>query len=247
MANWLQGEVVEKCAWTDRLFSLRISAPLQTFTAGQFVRVALEVEGEMIARPYSLVSVPEDELLEILFNTVPEGDLSLRLARLEPGDPVKISERASGFLTIHEIPLVSNLWMLATGTGVGPFLSCLKTEEPWQKFNRITLAYSVRSVEELAYLEEISEMVDCHPHQMCFVPFVTQEAMVGALRKRITTSIEDGELEDRVGIKIEAENSHVMMCGNSNMIQEVISLLALRGLRKHKRREPGHITTEKYH
>lgn len=247
MANWLDGEVVEKRTWTDRLFSLRIRAPLETFTAGQFIRVGLEVDDEIIARPYSLVSVPGDELLEILFNTVPEGDLSLRLASLKPGAAVKISERASGFLTINEIPDVNHLWMLATGTGVGPFISCLKTEEPWKKFNRITLAYSVRSAEELAYLEDISKMVDCHPGQMSFVPFVTQEVMDGALRKRITASIENGELEDRVGIKIEAADSHVMMCGNSNMIQEATSLLALRGLRKHRRREPGHITIEKYH
>jgi ferredoxin--NADP+ reductase len=38
-----------------------------------------------------------------------------------------------------------------------------------------------------------------------------------------------------------------MMCGNSAMISDVTECLEKRGLRKHRRREPGHITTEKYH
>lgn len=247
MANWMKGSVVENRQWTDELFSLYIDVPLAEFKAGQFVRIALDIDGEQVARPYSLVNAPHEEQLEIYFNIVPEGPLSPGLAALKAGDEVRVVDKASGFLTIGEVPEVDHLWLMATGTGIGPFLSCLKTDEPWQRFRKIVLGYSVRFAEELSYTETISRLLKEHPGQMEFVPFVTREEMDGAFNSRITTNIENGELEKRVGIPLEPETSHIMMCGNSAMIQGVSDLLQSRGMRRHRRREPGHITTEKYH
>lgn len=248
MANWLQGSVVEKKQWTDRLFSLRIDVPLEGgFRAGQFVRVALDIDGEQVARPYSLVNAPDEALLEIYFDIVPGGPLTPRLAALNPGDSIQVADNPSGFLTVNEVPEVRYLWLLATGTGVGPFLSALKTEEPWQRFDKIVLAYSVRFGEELSYMETITELLARHPEQLKFIPFVTREIKQGAINERITTAIDNGKLELQAGIKLGPDTSHVMMCGNSAMIKDATDLLESRGMRKHRRREPGHITTEKYH
>ena len=52
--DWLSGKVVEKKQWNERLFSLRIQADFAGFQSGQFVRVALDIDGERVARPYSL-------------------------------------------------------------------------------------------------------------------------------------------------------------------------------------------------
>lgn len=252
MADWLQGSVIEKISWNERLFSLRISADFKNFVAGQFIRVALDVDGERIARPYSLVNRPGDDFLEIYFNIVPEGPLSPRLAALEAGDEVLITATANGFLTVDEVPECRHLWMAATGTGVGPFLSMLKTEKTWQRFEKIVLAYSVRDFSELCYQQQISAIAEEHVDQFIFVPFITREIIqVDAdghvFNKRIPASIEDGSLEKRTGFTINEHDSHIMMCGNSAMITDVTECLTKRGLRKHRRREPGHITTEKYH
>ena len=83
--------------------------------------------------------------------------------------------------------------------------------------------------------------------QFSFVPLITREKQQGIINKRVTDAIESGELEDQAGIGINANDSHVMMCGNSAMITDVSELLKHRSMRKHLRREPGHITTEKYH
>jgi len=247
MANWLEGKVIENHQWSQRLFSLRINAPLPEFKAGQFVRVGLEIEGELVARPYSLVNAPHENYLEVYFNIVPEGPLSPKLAELKSGDRVQIAEKASGFLTIEEIPEVKYLWMFATGTGIGPFLSALKTDEPWQRFEKIILAYSVRTKSELAYSELINELVKKHDRQLCFVPCITREQVTDAIQVRIPQSITQGLLESRADVQLSPESSHVMMCGNSSMITEVSELLEKRNMRRHRRREPGHITTEKYH
>lgn len=247
MADWLNGKVVKKIQWNERLFSLLIAAELKGFSAGQFVRVALDIDGERIARPYSLVNRPTDELLEIYFNVVAEGPLSPKLAALEVDDEIFVTDKANGFLTVEEVPQCRHLWLLATGTGVGPFLSILKSEAVWQKFEKVVLGYSVRDASELSYSEEIATIQAVHKEQFTFVPFVTREEVSGAMHQRITACLEDGSLEQRTGIAINEQDSHVMMCGNSAMILSVTDYLEQRGLRKHRRREPGHITTEKYH
>lgn len=247
MADWLNGKIVEKIQWNERLFSLRIKAEFENFEAGQFVRIALDIDGERIARPYSLVNKPGDEYLEIYFNVVPGGPLSSNLAQLKVNDELFVTDKANGFLTVDEVPESKHLWLLATGTGVGPFLSILKSNKAWQRFEKILLGYSVRDLSELSYKEQISAIENQHAEQFSFVPFVTREKVEGAMNKRITESIEDGSFEKRTGVTINGNDSHIMMCGNSEMIGGVTECLVKRELRKHRRREPGHITTEKYH
>ncbi|MES9851431.1 MAG: hypothetical protein ABW170_06310 [Candidatus Thiodiazotropha sp. L084R] len=53
MEKWLKGTIVEKRHWSDKLYSLRLKAPVDAFIAGQFTRLALEIDGERVARPYS--------------------------------------------------------------------------------------------------------------------------------------------------------------------------------------------------
>ena len=247
MADWLEGRVIRNHQWSERLFSLTIDAPLDTFIPGQFIRLALDIDGEEVARPYSLVNTPEEPGLEIYFNIVPGGPLTPRLAKMQPGDAIKVAPRSFGFLTIDEIPDRRHLWMLATGTGVGPFLSILKSEQVWQRFEKVVLGYSVRTVDELSYLDLINQIRAGYQSRLSFVPFVTREQMPDAINSRITDAIRNDSFEQLAGITLNSDDSHVMMCGNSAMITEVSGLLEARGMRKHLRREPGHITTEKYH
>lgn len=247
MANWLEGKIVNVHKWTDDLLSLQFEADVAPFKAGQFVRIGLDTDGERVGRPYSLVNSPGERPCEILFNIVKEGPLSPRLAQMHTGDSLFVVEKASGFLILDEIPETDYLWMFATGTAIGPFLSILKTGDPWQRFSKIVLGYSVSTVEEMAYRELISELTMEHPDKLEFVPFVTRETMDGAFQKRIPESIKSGELETRVGIELAADTSHVMLCGNAGMITDVSEVLSNRSMKRHRRREPGHITTEKYH
>ncbi len=247
MAKWLNGTVIENRRWTEELTSLKIDADLGQFNAGQFVRVGLEIDGEIVARPYSLVNAPSEPALEILFNIVADGPLSPRLFELQQGDDILVSASPAGFLTVNEVPDAANLWMMATGTAIGPFLSILKGDEVWQRFERVILTYSVRTEEEQAYSKYIASLVDSHREQLCFIPIITREDIAHALRIRIPQAITSGELESRAEVPLSAENSHVMMCGSTDMIRDVSSVLEARGMRKHRRREPGHYTSEKYH
>lgn len=247
MAEWVDATVVERRDWNDELVSLRFDAPLQPFQAGQFIRVGLDIEGERVGRPYSLVNAPHEDLHEIYFNIVEEGPLSPRLAQLQPGDRLFAVPRPSGFLTLDEVPEARHLWLLATGTALGPFLSILKTDAPWERFETIVLGHSVRRRGDLAYQDCIGQLQEAHGGQLRFVPFITREPCDGQLGQRIPACIESGALEERVGLTLTPEDSHVLLCGNSAMLEDSLAMLEQRGLKRHRRREPGQVGMEKYH
>ena len=247
MANWLQGKVVENRRLNDYLTSLIIEVDLDGYEAGQFVRIGVRDGDDVLARPYSLVNTPAENHLEVYFNIVEEGPLSPRLFALQAGDEVLVSDRPSGFLTVSEVPETSHLWLIATGTGIGPFLAILKSDAVWQKFEKAVLCYSVSYAQELAYREVIEEISARRGDQFCFVPIVTREPFEAGLGHRVPTLMQDGRLEQFTGLDINADNSHVMMCGSSEMIADVSAALVERGMQKHRRRDPGHFTTEKYH
>jgi ferredoxin--NADP+ reductase len=246
MAQWVDGRVVQNKAWSQRLYSLRIDAAIEPFSAGQFTKLGLRIDGEIVGRPYSLVNPPDAQPLDFYFIVVPGGPLSARLAALQTGDAVLVAPRAAGFLILAEVPPARDLWLMATGTGIGPFLSILRTAEPWQRFERVVLVHAVRTVAELSYADEIRGIAAAHPVQFVFVPFVSREPCDSALTGRVPAAIADGRLEARADIALNAANSQVMLCGNPQMVEDTTAALAERGLKKHRRKDPGQITVENY-
>jgi len=245
MAAWLAGTIVENRHWTPALFSLRVSGPPLGFLAGQFVRIALDVDGERIARPFSFVNAPGEEPLEFYGVIVPQGPLSPRLARLQPGDALFYADNPSGFLVLDEVPPAEDLWMVATGTGIAPFLSILGTPAPFERYRRVILVHAVRHAPELVYRERIETIGRLHGGRFRYVTFVSREPHPGSLAGRIPAAVRDGRLE-AAAVPIGAERSQLMLCGNPDMVKDVTAALAERGLRKHRRRSPGQITVENF-
>lgn len=64
MSEWIEGRVVGKRRWAERLFSLQVDAKVAPFQAGQFTKLALVINGEMVERPYSFVNAPSEKPLE---------------------------------------------------------------------------------------------------------------------------------------------------------------------------------------
>ncbi len=200
----------------------------------------------MIGRPYSFVNPPGAPRHEFYFAVVPDGPLSPRLAALAPGEPLWLGSNANGFFCAGELPQAEALWCLSTGTGIGPFLSILRTADPWDRFGRVVLVHAVRHAAELTYRDTIAGVARDHAGAFAYVPVVSREAHAGALPGRIPALITDGRLEARAGVPLTADNAHAMLCGNPAMVDDVQAALATRGMRRHRRREPGHVTVETY-
>lgn len=247
MANWISGKVIQVNHWTDALISLVVKAPIDKFTAGQFAKLALDIEDERVQRAYSYVNSPDDPNLEFYLVTVPEGKLSPKLAALNPGDEVLVTEQASGFFVLEEVPDANTLWMLSTGTAIGPFLSILQLGADLERFENIVLVHAVRYANDLSYLPLMESLVTRYQGKLKIQTIVSRENHMGSLTGRIPALIESGALEKTVGLTISPEESHIMLCGNPQMVRDTQQLLkAQREMQKHFRRKPGHITSEQY-
>ena len=246
MSEWLEGRVIENRHWTPALFSLRLAGPPLAFEAGQFVKIALDIGGERVARAFSIVSPPGELPLEFYGIVVPDGHLSPRLACLQPGDSLFLNAKATGFLVLSEVPPAQELWMLATGTGIAPFLSILRTPTPWERYAGVVLVHGVRRHEELVYRGLLDELEQRHAGRFRTVSFLSRDTAPGTLAGRIPAAIADGRLAAAAGFPIAAERSQFMLCGNPDMVKDATEALVAQGLRKHRRRAPGQITAERF-
>ncbi|MGB0893631.1 MAG: ferredoxin--NADP reductase [Parashewanella sp.] len=247
---WTTGRVIGRTDWNSKLFSLQISAEIAPFTAGQFIKLSEIRDGKRVARAYSLVNPPNTDHLEVVAVAVEDGQLSPKLHELRIGDEIEVSTSAAGFMVLNEIPTDEaqgkHLWFLATGTAVGPFISMMETDEPWQRFEKVVLVYGVRLAEDLAYLDKIKQLQSKYPEQFSFILSVTREQVEGATATRIPKALTSGELETLAGLKLSASDSQVMICGNPGMITDAQQALFDKGLKKNLRRAPGNVTVEKY-
>ncbi len=246
MALWTTGKIVGHKHWTESLHTLYVDAAIEPFEAGQFIKIGLNIDGEEIGHPYSLVNPPSQTPLGFYYIKVLNGKLTPHLVELNTNDSILIAPKAHGFLILDEIPMAKELWLMATGTGIGPFLSMLATTKPWQRYEKIFLVWAVRTLSELTYQDLILRFLAEHPHQLIYIPFVSREVIDTALSGRIPQAIVDGRLEKRARTSINADDSQIMLCGNPQMIKDTTDTLIARGLRKHKRFSPGHISSETY-
>ena len=247
MAVWINARVKNVINWTDSLFSLIVNAPIDPFTAGQYAKLSLEIDGERVVRAYSFVNAPSHENLEFYLVTVPEGKLSPRLHALKAGDEVMITQDAQGFFVIDEIPECETLWMLATGTAIGPYLSILEEGKGLARFKNIVLLHAARYAQDLSYLPQMQELQQRYNGQLHIQTVVSREESPGSLTGRVPALIESGQLEAATGLTLDAETSHVMLCGNPQMVRDTqLVLKETRGMRKHLKRKPGHMTSEHY-
>lgn len=247
MADWVTGKVTNIQHWTDSLFSLTVHAPVAPFSAGQFTKIGLEIDGERVQRAYSYVNAPHNPDLEFYLVTVPEGKLSPRLHAMKPGDEVQLVSEAAGFFVLDEVPDCNTLWMLATGTALGPYLSILQEGKDLERFENIVLLHAVRYADDLSYLPLMQQLAERYTGKLRILTVVSREVVPGALYGRVPTLISSGELEAAAGLPMTPETSHVMLCGNPQMVRDTQQLLKdTRQMTKHLRRRPGHMTAEHY-
>ena len=269
-------KVIEVTRWAPTLLSFKVTRPDGfKFTAGQFVRLGIhgkdlqyfaqnhetklitsetqdkpiDLDG-YVCRAYSVASSPYDEFIEFFSVVIPQGEFTSKVNHIQVGDSLLLNTTPFGYLTLarYQLPLPNDLWLLATGTGLAPFLSILKTIDVWQQYQRIILVYSARTSQELAYQAEIDAIKSIYGDNgaaFVFLPIVTREADYAGEKARIPNLILSGKLTELVGQKLDKERSHVMLCGNPQMVEDTKEALKSIGLTMNRRGE-GNIAVENY-
>ena len=243
--------ITEIRTWTPHLFSFKLTRFTgYRFVPGQFARLGLrKKDGSIVWRAYSIVSASYDEYLEFFSIVVPGGEFTSRLSSLTLGDEVLVEKMNYGFLTMARFEQGRDLWMLATGTGVAPFISILHELDTWETYDHIVLVYSVRHYRELAYEDTVAafathEYFGEFADRLTFVPVVTREAAPGVLNKRIPELLENGELEQYVGLSLDPQRSRIMICGNPDMVDDTRKWFVGNGYAVSRRAKPGHLALE---
>ena len=212
--------------WSERTFSFMTTRPEGfDFKNGEFVMLGLRPDGKLIPRAYSIVSTNRDDHLEFLSIQVPNGPLTSRLANVKQGNSIWINTKTTGSLTLEHIQSGRHLYMLATGTGLAPFISLIRAGEVFEVFERVILVHTVRKEQALAYRDELMARSG---EQFLYVPTVTREPFEAT--ERGADLFRNGELSNKINLPIpDPDHDRVMLCGNPNMNKEMTGYLEQNG------------------
>jgi ferredoxin--NADP+ reductase len=241
-------ESIERRAPT--LLHFTVSRPAEyRFTPGHYARLGLGPADDITWRPYSIASAADDDHLTFQLTCAPNGKFTGLFCAARPGDAIHLDRRSFGFLTVGSLAPGGTLFMLATGTGLAPFVSILADPQTWARHERAVLVHSVRHAAELAP-DAIAAAMRRHGEaakaRLTVLSVVTRESVPGAFNARLGALLENGELEKAAGCTIEPAGARVMLCGNPEMILEMRKALRDRGLLPGRRGVPGQLSAEGY-
>jgi ferredoxin--NADP+ reductase len=227
-------------------------APYPAFEPGQFVSIGsnLVIDGvmQLVKRSYSIGS-PATRLnhIELFVVHVDDGEFTSWLFAQREGARLWLSPRASGGFTLNGFTRGRDLVLVATGTGVAPFVSMYRTfrrDPPWR---RIVIMNGVRHARDLGYREQL-EQAAREDARLKYLPSVTRETDPSwtGLRGRVGEFLEPERYASLVGAPLSPDECHVYLCGNPDMIESLERVLTSRGFHKHTPRHPGNLHLEKY-
>jgi ferredoxin--NADP+ reductase len=236
MSSFATERVLTVRHWTEDYFSFTTTRDDGLrFENGQFVMIGLEVEGRPLMRAYSIASANWEEHLEFFSIKVPGGPLTSRLRHLQPGDDLLVSRKPTGTLLVSDLRPGRNLYLLATGTGLAPFLGVIKDPEVYERFDKVVLTHGVRGVADLAYHDYIVNELPRHEYlgeaiaqKLRYYPAVSREPF--RHQGRLTALLESGRLPADLGLPpLDAGVDRAMICGGPQMLADFRTILDARG------------------
>ena len=176
------------------------------FEAGQVIGIALTEDGAR--RLYSICSGENEKEVWILYNVIDEGYLTPRLADLETGDTIWITEPRGEFTSSDD----PEVW-IASGTGIAPFYSMLKSGRAANKI----LIHGNRYLEQFHFYDYFTELLGEDYTRCC-----SAEENEGVFHGRVTSFLEENPLPDP-GLKY-------YLCGSAEMVVDTRDILIEKGV-----------------
>ncbi|HLE25595.1 MAG TPA: FAD-binding oxidoreductase [Thermodesulfobacteriota bacterium] len=226
MASQLPGaKIVERVDLTDDLMIIKIKPEIPlNFKPGQYCTIGLRG----VERPYSIVSSPHEQSLELFVELVPDGELTPKLWQVTVGEVLSIRPSAKGVFTFDE--RYPNQFMVATVTGIAPFTSMIR--------NYLHLALSSHTFyilqgasyqDEFAYKDELETFSKEHEN-IIYIPTVSRpeeernkgwQGETGRVNVIVERYLEKFSLDPKTTL--------VYACGHPGMIGDVKQRLGSKG------------------
>ncbi len=252
-ANVYAETVTEVTHYTNDLFRFRTTRPQSfRFRSGEFVMIGLPGGEKPLFRAYSIASPSWDEALEFFSIKVPNGPLTSRLQKIRPGDTLLLRKKSTGTLVTDALLPGKTLYLFSTGTGIAPFASIIRDPDTYEKFERVVLTYTCRTVAELKYGLDLVEGIYkdpilgelITPDNLTLYASATREAY--ERQGRITTLIESGRLYEELGLPpLNPDTDRAMICGSMAMLKDVKVLCEKAGLEEGANNRPATFVVER--
>jgi ferredoxin--NADP+ reductase len=221
------------------------------FSNGHFTMIGLRVDGKPLLRAYSIVSPNYADHLEFLSIKVPDGPLTSRLQHIQVGDTIIVGRKPTGTLLIDYLLPGKRLYLLATGTGLAPFLSVIRDPETYERYEQVVLIHGVRQVKELAYREYLSDTLihdeflgEMVQQKLLYYPTVTREPFVH--QGRIPQLLAEGQVAKDLGIPmLNPVEDRIMICGSPEMLRDLKALAEKLGFEEGNTSRPGAFVIER--
>jgi ferredoxin--NADP+ reductase len=250
-------KVLEVNHYTDGLFHFVTTRDAGTrFRDGEFLMIGLDNWSEKlqknkpIMRAYSVASPNHQETLEFYSIKVQDGPLTSKLQHVKVGDEILVNSKAVGTLVHANLKPGRNLYLLATGTGIAPFMSIIRGVDTYQHYNRVIVVWGARTAKELPFRDLIEGLNTDE---------VYKEVTEGKLRSyftctrepyenegRVTTAMYEGKVQEQLLLpKLDAEHDRVMICGSMEMNLELKDYLEDLGFNEGDSKTPGEFVIER--
>jgi ferredoxin--NADP+ reductase len=252
MSNLNPEQVLSVRHWNDTLFSFTTTRNAGfRFKNGHFVMMGMDVEGKPLLRAFSLVSANYDEHLEFYSIKIPDGALTSRLQHIQPGSEVLVGRKPTGTLLVDNLLPGKRLYLLATGTGLAPFMSIIRDPVTYERFEKVIVAHGVRRVSDLGYRSMIEQELPEHDlvgeqvkQQLLYYPTTTREPFRN--QGRITDLIQSGKFAADIGLpELNPETDRIMLCGSPAMLADLKHMLEERGFKEGNTTTPGDFVVER--
>lgn len=235
------------------------------FKGGQFVALALPGSAErcdsatdefetpkdpdkLIKRAYSIASTSTAEYVEFYITLVHSGALTPRLFSLNIGDKVFMGKKGVGMFTLDSVVPEKNIVLIATGTGVAPYMSMIRSDALKRKGN-IMVVHGAANSWDLGYSSEL-QLLESMFDQFTYLPTITEPHKEPAGWSGDTRFIEKiwegGIAKEKWGFDPTADDTEIFLCGNPRMIESMVALLEKDGFTEHTKKVPGQIHVEEF-
>jgi ferredoxin/flavodoxin---NADP+ reductase len=259
--------VIGREAINPQLLVLRVQSecPLFDFKPGQFAVLGLlgreprvpEADGEpglaepgkLIRRAYSIASASlERRYAEFYLTLVTSGQLTPRLFALTYGSRLFMGPKASGFFTLDRVAHHKALILVATGTGLAPYMSMLRTLLVSDSQRRFVVLHGARYSWDLGYRAELESLARLRAN-LTYIPSITRPEEDQHFRGRtgrIQTLLETGVIEEESGVPLDPAAADVFLCGNPDMITAAKAFLLARRFEPDHGKQTGTLHVEEY-
>jgi ferredoxin/flavodoxin---NADP+ reductase len=204
---------------------------------------------KLIRRAYSIASSSvERRYVEFFLTLITSGQLTPRLFALRHGGRLFLGPKASGVFTLDRVPPEKALILIATGTGLAPYLSMLRTMLVTESRRRFVVLHGARYGWDLGYRGELESLARLRPN-FTYIPSITRPEEDPHFRGhigRVQALVEQGVVEKESGVALDPAGAEVFLCGNPDMVKAVKAMLAAKGFKPDEGRQTGTIHVEEY-